>query len=98
MTSRELNLPFQMPSFLYHRIYASSLGYKYNELKYLILHKFGETSDILLMQVCYTLSAIGRILGSWCRHSIGEISIFDVNFCYSTANLHCQSRKRAIDP
>ena len=45
MTSRELNMPFQMPSFLYHRVYTSSLGYKYNELKCLILHnnEFGET-------------------------------------------------------
>ena len=44
VTSRELNLSFQMPSFLYHRVYASSLGYKYNELKCLILHndEFGE--------------------------------------------------------
>ena len=43
--SRELNLPFQMPSFLCHRFYASSLGYKYNELKCLILQndEFGET-------------------------------------------------------
>ena len=42
VTSRELNLPFQMHSFLYHRVYASSLGYKY---KCLILHndEFGET-------------------------------------------------------
>ena len=49
LTSRELNLPFQMPSFLYHRVYASSIGYKYNELKCLILHsdEFGETWRLL---------------------------------------------------
>ena len=78
VTSRELNLPFQMPSFLCHRAYASSLGYKYNELKCLILHndEFGETWRHFLCRYVYTLSAIGRILGSWCRHSIGEMSIF----------------------
>ena len=49
VTSRELNLPFQMPSFLYHRVYASSLEYKYNELKCLILHndELGRLGDIL---------------------------------------------------
>ena len=46
VTSRELNIRFQMASFLYHTpVYASSLGYKYNELKRLSLHndEFGES-------------------------------------------------------
>ena len=53
----QLKFPTFLASFLFYRVYGSSLGYEHNELKFIIWHNvlmmnLGRPGDILPMQVC----------------------------------------------